>query len=265
MLVSIDHLVLAVPDLDAAASELERAAGLRATGGGRHEALGTANRLVWFGDSYVELVAVVDREVAAGSWLGGPTLAALERGGSFVGWALRTDALDADVRAARATGARFGDPQPGERTRADGRIVRWRIALPGPVGPAELPFLIERDEGSAEWSPADRAARSIEPHPVGGPVRLDVIELPTADIPAAIASYLRTYGIRFRPSLAGGGARDANIGRQIVRLRPPSSAATPVFRLAGTVGPDRTADVLGCRWVVRAAGPAPRGGEGLPA
>jgi hypothetical protein len=251
VLISIDHLVIAVADLDAAAAELERAVGLRADDGGRHEALGTANRLAWFGDSYVELVTVVDAAVAKDSWLGAPTLAALERGGGFVTWAIRTDALDADVRAAGATGARIGDPLPGERLRPDGRTVRWRLALPGPLGPDELPFLIERDETSAEWTLADRAARGNELHPAGGPVRLDVVELPTADVPAAILRYLRTYAIRFRPSLAGGGARDANIGRQIVRLRPATTSSLPVIRLAGPPGAARSVDALGCRWTLR--------------
>src|SRR6266516_500162 len=107
MLLSIDHIVIAVADLDDAAAELERSVGLRADDGGRHAALGTANRLAWFGDSYVELVTVADPAAASTSWLGAPTQAALERAGGFLSWAIRTDGLDADVRSARATGARF--------------------------------------------------------------------------------------------------------------------------------------------------------------
>jgi len=251
VLLSIDHLIIAVPDLDAAAAELERAVGLQAAGGGRHEALGTANRLVWFGDTYVELVAIADEASAKVSWLGMPVAAQLASGPGFVGWAIRTDTLDADVRGARASGARFGDPMPGERLRADGRTVRWRNAVPDRLGPDQLPFLIERDETSAEWTPAERAARTIEPQPVGSPVRLDVLELPTADIPATILRYLRTFGIRFRPSLAGGGARDANLGRQTVRLRPATDGATPLIRLAAPGGSGRSVDALGVRWTVR--------------
>ena len=263
MLTSIDHVVIAVADLDDAAATLERATGLRVSAGGRHEKFGTANRLVWFGDSYAELLAVEEPELAKTSWLGAPAVASLQNGGGFIGWAIRSDGLDADVRGARATGARFDDPTSGERVRPDGRIVRWRTAIPGPLGPAELPFLIERDETSAEWTPADRAARSIEPQPLGGMARLDVIELPTADVPGTILRYLRTYGIRFRPSLAGGGARDANLGRQIVRLRPTGAggggssagaATTAVIRLAAPLGDGRSVDALGCRWTVRPSG-----------
>ena len=254
MLTSIDHVVIAVRDLDEAAATLERAVGLRASGGGRHEALGTANRLVWFGDTYAELVTVADPEIARSSWLGAPTAAVLAGGEGLASWAIRTDALDADVRGARATGARLGDPSAGERIRPDGRTVRWRLALPGDLGPTELPFLIERDEASAEWTPADRAARATEPQPLGLPLRLDVLELPTPDVPGAILRYLRTYGIRFRPSLAGGGARDANLGRQIVRLRPAAPGVLPVIRLAAPQGDGRSVEVLGCRWTVRPSG-----------
>jgi hypothetical protein len=252
VLTSIDHIVLAVPDLDAAAAELESKAGLRASGGGRHDALGTTNRLVWFGDSYAELLGIVDEAKAQTSWLGAPALGALARGETFVTWAIKSDALDVDVRAARATGARFGDPMAGERARDDGRTVRWRVAIPDRLGPAELPFLIERDETSAEWTPADRSARSIESHPVGGPARLDVLELPTADVPGTILRYLRTLGIRFRPSLAGGGARDANLGRQLVRLRPTAPTNNlPLIRLAAPGGDGRSVEALGIRWAIR--------------
>ena len=60
MLLGIDHLVIAVPDPDAAAADLEAALGLAATGGGRHERAGTFNRLIFLGDAYLELIGVWD-------------------------------------------------------------------------------------------------------------------------------------------------------------------------------------------------------------
>jgi len=258
MLLGIDHLVIAVPDLAAAARALEESVGIAATGGGRHAALGTANRLAWLGDTYIELVTVEDDAIAARSWLGGPAAAALAGGGGFVTWAVASDDLDGDVASFRTLGADFGDPFDGERRRLDGDVVRWRLAMPNHLGPAEPPFLIEHDPASAEWQPADRAARATQIHPIGGPdglmgqVRLDVLELPTGSVPATIQRLTRALGLRFRPSLSGGGARDANIGSQTLRLRPSrGEPAAPSIHLASPAAIDRSVEALGCRWVLR--------------
>jgi hypothetical protein len=256
MLLGIDHLVLAVRDLDAAAAELDRLLGLQAGGGGRHPAFGTQNRLVWLGDSYLELVAIVDPAVAAESWFGRLVHAETERGEGLVTWAVASDALESDVAGFQGFGSSLGEPVAGERRRVDGSVVRWQVSLPERPGPVE-PFLIEHDSASAEWTPADRAARSTERHPLGGPVRLDVLEVPIANVPATIQRLARTLGLRFRPSLAGHGARDANLGQQILRLAPARSAPAgfaPTIRLASPAGDDRTITVLGCRWVIRRSG-----------
>ena len=91
MLIGIDHLVIAVADPDAAADELSETLGIAAGGGGRHDTLGTYNRLIWLGDTYLELIAVFDRTIAATSWVGAPTLRALEDGGGLATWAIATD------------------------------------------------------------------------------------------------------------------------------------------------------------------------------
>jgi len=252
VLLGIDHLVIAVRDLDHAADELERCVGLAATGGGRHPKLGTQNRLAWLGDTYLELVSIADRDVAEGSWLGVPTIAALARGGGLATWAIATDSIVADIAALRAIGARLGNSTPGERERPDGTVVRWRVAIGGRLGPAEPPFLIEHEPFSAEWTAGDRAARSTERHPIGGPVRLEVLELPVADMASASQTLARAAKLQFRPSPVGGGARDANLGRHIVRLRPTRGRPiAPGIGLVSPAGDNRSVDALGCRWTVR--------------
>jgi hypothetical protein len=254
MLLGIDHLVIAVRDLNDAALELEQRVGLAATGGGRHPTLGTQNRLAWLGDSYIELIAIADPGIAEESWLGAPTIAALERGGGLATWAITTNSIIADVAAFRENGAAFGEPTPGERERPDGRVVRWRLAIGGALGPAE-PFLIEHDSVSAEWTQEDRAARTAEHHPIGGPVRLEVLEIPVPDVAAAVQTLARAADLRFRPSLVGGAARDANLGRHIVRLRPTHGLpGVPGIGLSSPAGDDRFVDALGCRWTVRRSG-----------
>ncbi|MGZ8515199.1 MAG: VOC family protein [Candidatus Limnocylindrales bacterium] len=259
MFLGVDHLVIAVTDPDGAAADLEHHLGLEATGGGRHEALGTFNRLVWLGDSYLELIGVFDRAVAEGSWVGAPTVRALDAGGGLATWAIASDALDDDVARLRSTGADIGEPISGERIRPDGTVVRWRLATPRHLGPADPPFLIEHDPTAAEWSTDDRTVRAEQIHPLGGPVRLETLELPVDDLNAAIQRFTRAAGLRFRPSLAGGGARDATVASQTVRLLPrrdgSTGAAMPAIRLtvAAPVEP-RAAELLGCRWIVRATG-----------
>ena len=84
----IDHVLIPVDDLAAAGASVTALHGLTSTEGGRHPAWGTANRLIPLGDTYVELIEVVDRDVAAlsgfGRWILGATV------GQPLGWAVRT-------------------------------------------------------------------------------------------------------------------------------------------------------------------------------
>jgi hypothetical protein len=245
MYLGIDHLVIAVDDPEAAATQLEREVGLAATGSGRHDTLGTYNRVAWLGDSYIELIGVFDRPLAERSWLGRPTLQALDAGGGLATWAIATDALDADLEHLRAAGSDLDDAVAGERRRPDGAIVRWRFSAAPLLGPVEAPFLIEHDPTSAEWTPADRALRS------GDSFGLEALELSVDNVQVTSQRMGRAVGLRFRPSLAGGGARDANLGDQIVRLRPRRGATSAaVIRLRGPGRDLRNVDLFGCRWVV---------------
>jgi len=254
VLIGIDHLVIAVPDPDAAAAELEVLVGLRASGGGRHETLGTFNRLVWLGDTYLELIGVWDEALATASWIGAPTVRALAAGGGMATYALASDDLATDSERLRRQGADLQGPVPGERLRPDGRLVRWSIAAPPRLGPNEPPFLIEHDLAAAEWTPEDRTARAAETHPLGGRVALEVLELPVAadGIAGRSTALLRACDLRFRPSLAGGGARDASVGDQILRLRPSSRGLLPVVRLAAPGAEAGDAEAVGLRFIVRA-------------
>ena len=247
MLLGIDHLVIAVADPDAASADLETRLGLESGGGGRHDALGTYNRLVWLGDTYLELIGVFDAQLAAGSWVGAPTLRALERGGGLATWAIATDAIDDDVSAVRARGSDLARPVAGERRHPDGEVVRWRLAAAPRLDPGLPPFLIEHDPDAAEWTPADREVRAA------GRARLTVLELAVDDVNRTSQAFLRAVGVRFRPSLTGGGARDADIGRQIVRLRPRREADAPraTIHLAVRGRDAADVDMLGLRWRIR--------------
>ena len=121
VLIGIDHLVIAVADPDEAASTLESGLGLTPGGGGRHEALGTFNRLVWLGDTYLELIGVFDAKLAAASWIGAPASRAIDAGGGLAAWAVASDDLRNDVAALRERGS---DLSIRSTASASGRTVR---------------------------------------------------------------------------------------------------------------------------------------------
>ena len=85
-------MILATGDLDATAARLEAEHGLRAAGGGRHEGIGTHNRVIPLGGGYLEIIAVADRDEAAGSDFGRAILRRIEAAGEgLIGWAVAVE------------------------------------------------------------------------------------------------------------------------------------------------------------------------------
>jgi hypothetical protein len=118
----IDHVVLAVRDLDASADRLWAQHGLRCAPGGRHPRWGTANMIAPLGGDYVELLGVVDEAVGAETVLGRTLMELSAEGDRWFSVCL----ADEDIGA---TAARLGlTVQPGARARPDGTEVRWRGA-----------------------------------------------------------------------------------------------------------------------------------------
>ena len=273
MLLGIDHLVIAVADPDVAAADMESALGLAATGGGRHEKAGTFNRLIFLGDTYVELIGVWDRALAAANPIGAAALSALDAGTpGLVTWAIATDDARREAASLRSAGSPIGDAVPGERIRPDGAAVRWHVAFAPPLGTDRPPFLIEHERGGPEWSDEARLARAAFIHPFGGRARIVGLEL-AVDRPAEVASaFAQTIGVRFRPAPgAGPGELEALVGDHSIRLvssptgRPGSesgsaagsgpasghgSGSEPLARVGilGTAGEHLLVDLCGVRF-----------------
>ena len=140
----IDHVVLAVRDLDASAARLAEEHGLRFAPGGRHPQWGTANMIAPLGADYLELLGVVDEEVGPGTVRGRALLELSADGDRWFSVCLRDDDLE-------ATAARLGlAVEPGGRTRPDGTEVRWRGAGIDERGDELwLPFFISWDMPAA--------------------------------------------------------------------------------------------------------------------
>jgi hypothetical protein len=137
---AIDHVLVAVDDLAAAGALVEARHGLVSVDGGSHPGWGTANRIVPLGDAYLELVAIVDPDLAARSTFGRWVAAATP--GEALGWAVRTGAID-DVAG------RLDLPiAEGSRATPGGDILRWRSAgLDVAAAEPGLPFFIEWRDG----------------------------------------------------------------------------------------------------------------------
>lgn len=134
----IDHVILAASDLDAAAAWIEREYGLRVKAGGRHDGMGTHNKVVPVGGGYLELLAIADPEEAAASELGRAVSARIERAGDGpMGWAVAVDEIGP---VARLLGTEVNEiSRQGMTARLTG--VAESMAEPC------LPFFIERDPG----------------------------------------------------------------------------------------------------------------------
>ena len=162
----LDHVLIVVADLAEAGREIEERYGLASIEGGRHPGWGTANRIVPLGETYLELIAVVDEDEAAqspfGTWVARGTRPALAQP---LGWAVRTRALD-DVAG------RLGlEVSSNSRPTGDGRVLRWRLAgVEAATADPSLPILIEWGEGTPV------PGRSPISHPAG-PMELTKLHL----------------------------------------------------------------------------------------
>ena len=250
-ILGIDHLVIAVRDPDAAAADLERELGLAFTGGGRHEAAGTQNRLAFLGDSYVELIGVFDRDLVlsnAGFAVGRAALEVLDAGREGLAtWAVAVDDCAVEVARLRSDGSSIGDPVRGSRVRPDGETVRWVTAFPT-LGPDQPPFLIEHEMTGPEWGPEAIAARREFRHPGLGKVRIARLVLPVADPAGYSGRCEEAVGIRFRADVSGW---TAFFGFDTVHLHATASGL-PVVQLE-TVGHEverRSVPRYGVDWFV---------------
>ena len=136
----LDHVVYAVPDLDAAAVRFREEFGLDSTEGGRHERWGTANRIVPLGDQYLELAAALDEPVAAETAFGSGVLERAAGGGGWFTMAAVADDLDAVASRLEI------EVDSGSRMRLDGETVRWRMAgLDDPRREPWMPFFLTWD------------------------------------------------------------------------------------------------------------------------
>ncbi len=253
MIRGIDHLVIACPDPDEAAATLESELGIAVTGGGRHPGAGTWNRIAWLADaSYLELIGIDDPELASKSPVGAAALRTLESGGGLATYALLVDEIELTAAGLQAAGATIGSPAHGSRTREDGEVVEWWVAIPDrPLAVDGLPFLIQHAYVGAEWGPQALDDRARFEHPIGSPVRLHGLDIAAAD-PASMGAALHAeLQLDF---WALGELAVSEVGPHVLRVVPRGDLGLPAaVNLGAEIASPRTADVLGLRFIIEPA------------
>ncbi|MBA3653291.1 MAG: VOC family protein [Actinobacteria bacterium] len=150
----LDHLLVAVADLDGAAERFLTQYGLASIGGGSHGTVGTANRLIPLGEQYIELIARVDP--ASRHPLAELVAAMSAAGDRLFGISVAVDDID-------AVAERIGSAVvPMTRANLDGTSVAFRVTgMEGSIGPNRLPFFIEWGDGAENRLGLERPAHRV--------------------------------------------------------------------------------------------------------
>ena len=207
---ALDHVIVAVADLDAASADYGRLFGRRPSWRGTHPGWGTANALFRLANTYVELVAPLGEGLPADALRA--HLAA--HGAGPYGLAFAVADAGAASATLRARGLATPDPRDGSgRDAASGATRLWRSFWLAPAETRGVPLLVIEHRSPPDALPA--AA------PFGDPAAavdgLDHAVIMTADPEAAIALYRDRLGLRL--------AFDRSFDARGVRLL--------FFRLAG--------------------------------
>jgi catechol 2,3-dioxygenase-like lactoylglutathione lyase family enzyme len=225
MLTGIDHVVIAVADLEAAIKDYADL-GFSVVRGGKHPR-GSYNALIGFADgAYFEILGFYEPMSEHRWW--SPT----QRGGGVVDYCMGTDNLQADTGALRRAGADMSDPRQGARARPDGYQVRWVSSIPVAPFSRLIPFVIQDETPREERVPREKS------HPNGatGIGTLTIVTRDTTTVRRLLAGVLPPGQDIVRQDLDASGVR-FKIGSQTLDYVTPRSPAGPLHDWLQTEGP----------------------------
>lgn len=186
----LDHVLIAVRDLDRTARTFGDSLGFSVTPEGVHPGRGSHNRLVVFGPEYLELISVRDPSQD----LFRPNIVPFleTREGLFV-FAMGTDDVDGWFLELRQRGLAVNEPLDGARRSGDGAAAySWRQAEISPVDtPGSQTFLIQHNQTVAE-----RYAEPAEPTKhANGVTGIHHLALAVHDADASAAQWQQAFGL----------------------------------------------------------------------
>ncbi|MCY4019185.1 MAG: VOC family protein [Chloroflexi bacterium] len=172
MILGIDHIVIAGPDLDRLTATFD-SHGFHVVGGGRHP-IGSYNNLIGLLDgAYIELLSFYEDSPDHYWWE-----AVHERGGGLIDFCMETDDVRADYAVFEAGGVEMSPLVGLSRLRVDGYRLKWLNNEIYSDFQGLIPFIIEDETPREERVPKER-------HHANGVTGIDTITLAARDLERA--------------------------------------------------------------------------------
>lgn len=185
MISTLDHLIIAVKDLDQAEKNYKKILGTNPVWRGRHKSLGTANSIFNFKNTYLELLT------SDGEGLGAELVKNLiqENGEGLAGIVFGVDDMLQTVQQLKQEGYQISDPAEGEGSDNETNKVRkWHnLFLPPELTRGLFSFIIQHHDGELP-SHKEYAKDSIN--------KLDHVVINTNNADSFIETYRDVFKIR---------------------------------------------------------------------
>ena len=185
MISTLDHLIIAVKDLDQAEKNYKKILGTNPVWRGRHKSLGTANSIFNFKNTYLELLT------SDGEGLGAELVKNLiqENGEGLAGIVFGVDDMLQTVQQLKQEGYQISDPAEGEGSDDETNKVRkWHnLFLPPELTRGLFSFIIQHHDGELP-SHKEYAKDSIN--------KLDHVVINTNNADSFIETYRDVFKIR---------------------------------------------------------------------
>ena len=185
MISSLDHLIIAVKDLEEAEKNYKKIFGADPVWRGQHKALGTANSIFNFKNTYFELLA------AKGNGLGAELVnnSIAEKGEGLAGIVFGSDDIERTSNSLKKIGYEISDLSVGEGENSkNNKIRKWKnLFLPPELTRGIFSFIIQHTDGSLP---------SSDSYSKGEINKLDHVVINTNDADGFIKVYKDIFNIR---------------------------------------------------------------------
>ncbi len=201
---TLDHLAIAVRELDRATASYNKLLGLAPSWHGDHPTYGTANVLFRLPETYIELLAPASERTGAGLQpaVKSPWLQALRQrldttGEGLYAIALGTGNIEGAVASAREHGLSVSDPAHGDGVDQEtGARREWRNARIAPESTRQvLAFFIQHD------SPPDALPRAQAVDAHACVTSIDHVVLASSDLTDCAQLWHETLGLDLRATV----------------------------------------------------------------